>query len=103
MTQIRHARNAVHNAVDAHGRPIDSALAGMTPTHSCCCTRPVIAPRARGRPGAVAVRVAAVLAAGLVLSVLLVVLRDIVTAVASTSLAGVAVRALLGPWNRRER
>jgi uncharacterized MnhB-related membrane protein len=48
------------------------------------------------------VRVAAVLTLGLVISVLLVVLRDIVTAVASTGLTGL-VWKVLGASNRRKR
>jgi hypothetical protein len=40
---------------------------------------------------------------GLVISVLLVVLRDIVTAVASTGLTGLVWKALLGASRRRDR
>jgi hypothetical protein len=103
MTQIRHAHNAGYTVADAHGRHVDFTLTGATPIHDCPCTRPVIGPRSRGRPGAVMIRVAAILAAGLVISVLLVVIRDIVITVASTSLTGLVGRALLGPSNRRDR
>jgi hypothetical protein len=51
----------------------------------------------------VVIRVAAVLTAGLVAAVLLVVIRDIVTTVASTSVTGLLVRALLTPPSGRER
>ncbi|WOT40655.1 hypothetical protein [Streptomyces coeruleorubidus] len=44
-----------------------------------------------------------ILTAGLVASVLLVVIRDIVTTVASTSVTGLILRALLTPASRRER
>jgi hypothetical protein len=49
----------------------------------------------------VAVRVTAIMVGGLVGSVLLVVIRDIVTTVASTSVTGLIVKALLAP--RRDR
>ncbi|MEU1853742.1 hypothetical protein ABZ499_31880 [Streptomyces sp. NPDC019990] len=48
-----------------------------------------------------AVRITAILAGGLVVSVLLVVIRDIVTTIASTSVTGLFVKALLAP--RRDR
>ncbi|WP_405877970.1 hypothetical protein [Streptomyces sp. NBC_00005] len=63
--------------------------------------RPIAGSRPRGRPGAVVIPVAAVLAVGLVVSVLLVVIRDIVTTVASTSATGLIVKAFLAPSNRR--
>jgi hypothetical protein len=48
--------------------------------------------------------VAAVLAAGLVLSVLLLAIRDvIITVLTSTSIAGLALRSLLRPSGKRER
>jgi hypothetical protein len=45
----------------------------------------------------VAVQVAAILTAGLVASVFLVVVRDIVTTFASTSVTGLVLKALLAP------
>ncbi|MFI9176117.1 hypothetical protein [Streptomyces lincolnensis] len=48
-------------------------------------------------------RIAVVLTAGIVTSVLLVVIRDIVTTVASTSVTGLILRALLTPPNRHGR
>ncbi|MFD5341517.1 hypothetical protein [Streptomyces hawaiiensis] len=50
-----------------------------------------------------AIRIAAILAAGLVASVLLVVIRDIVTTVASTSVTGLILKALLTPSSKRDR
>ncbi|MEU3491196.1 hypothetical protein [Streptomyces massasporeus] len=47
--------------------------------------------------------VTVVLAGGLVVSVLLVVIRDIVTTVASTSVTGLILKALLTPSSRRHR
>jgi hypothetical protein len=47
--------------------------------------------------------VVAILAAGLVASMLLVVIRDIVIAMASTGLTGLVWKALLGASRRRDR
>ncbi|MFJ9634507.1 hypothetical protein ACIRU8_43125 [Streptomyces sp. NPDC101175] len=49
------------------------------------------------------IRVAAVLTAGFVASVLLVVIRDIATTVAGTSFTGLILKALLTPPNRHGR
>ncbi|MGV9248017.1 hypothetical protein [Streptomyces sp. NPDC003710] len=58
----------------------------------------------RGHPrGAVVIRVTTILTGGLVVTVLLVVVRDIVTTVASTSVTGLVLKALLMPSNRRDR
>ncbi|MFF0191056.1 hypothetical protein [Streptomyces sp. NPDC005244] len=46
---------------------------------------------------------AALLAGGLVMSIFLLVLRDIITTLASTSATGLFVRALLAPGSRRDR
>lgn len=103
MTHLRHVHNTPHTVADAHGRTVDFMLTGATSTRGCPGVRPVAGTRPRGRPGAVVIRVAAVLTAGLVASVLLVVIRDIVTTVASTSVTGLLVRALLTPPGGRER
>ena len=103
MTGVRHVHNATHNVADAHGRTIDLTPTRPTTTPNCPYTRPVAGPRARGRPGAVVIRVAVILTAGLVASVLLLVIRDVVTTVASTSVIGLILRALLTPASRRER
>jgi hypothetical protein len=103
MTEIRHAHSATHTVADAHGRHVDFTLTGATPTHCSPCARPVIGARSRGRPGAVVIRLAAILAAGLVVSVLLVVIRDIAITVANTGLTGLVVKALLTSSNRRDR
>jgi hypothetical protein len=64
-------------------------------THGCLC--PPHQPSSRGRANAsAAVTAAAVLAGGSVLCVLLLVVRDvIITTLASTSLVGLALSALL--------
>ncbi|WP_432171184.1 hypothetical protein [Streptomyces sp. 1222.5] len=103
MTAFQHVHNTKHSVADAHGRTIDLTLTGPTSTHDCLCTRPVAGTQPRGRPGAVVIRVAVILIAGLVASVLLVVIRDIVTTVASTSVTGLILRALLTSVSRRER
>ncbi|MEU1407853.1 hypothetical protein ABZ471_36950 [Streptomyces sp. NPDC005728] len=103
MTQLRHAHDMARTVADAHGRTVDFMLTGPTSTHDCSCPRPVAGHHPRGRPGAVVIRIAAVLTAGLVASVLLVVVRDIVTTVASTSATGLILRALLMLSNRRGR
>lgn len=103
MTRVCHDHNSRHVA-DAHGRTIDFTAGGPAPMHACARTRPAAEPQPRGRRrGAVVVHVAAVLTGGLVVSVLLVVLRDIVTTLASTSATGLIVKALLVPSNRRDR
>ncbi|MFE1198477.1 hypothetical protein ACFW6E_37995 [Streptomyces olivaceoviridis] len=50
-----------------------------------------------------AIRIAVILTAGLVVSVLLVVIRDIVTTVAGTSATGLILKALLTTSSRRDR
>lgn len=101
MNKLPHAVS--HTVADAHGRHVDLTLTGPPLRHHCSCTSPTAGPRPRGRPGVVAIRVAAVLTVGLVISVLLVVIRDIVTTVASTSATGLIVKPLLLPSGRRER
>jgi hypothetical protein len=100
MTQLRHAHNTMNGVADAHGRNVHFTPTDPTSTHSCPCTRHAPGTGPRGRPGAVVIRVAAVLTAGLVVCVLLVVIRDIVTTVASTSVTGLILRALLSPSRR---
>ncbi|MEU0646033.1 hypothetical protein [Streptomyces umbrinus] len=101
MTRLRHAHNMMSGVADAHGRNVDFMPTEPTSTHSCPCTRHVPDTGPRGRPGAVVIGVAAVLTAGLVASVLLVVIRDIVTTVASASVTGLILKALLTPSNRQ--
>lgn len=100
MTRLRHAHNTTSGVADAHGRNVHFTPAELASTPNCPCTRHVPDTRPRGRPGAVVIRVAAVLTAGLVASVLLVVIRDIVTTVASTSVTGLILKALLTPSRR---
>jgi hypothetical protein len=104
MTELRHARNTGHYVADAHGRTIDLTTNGPTSIRSSPGTTPVAEAWERGRPrGAVVARVTFILTSGLVAAVLLVVIRDIVTTVASTSVTGLVLRALLTPSNWRER
>lgn len=100
MTQLPHAHNTSSSVSDAHGRNVHFTPIEPASTHGCPCARHVPGTGPRGRPGAVVIRVAAVLTAGLVASVLLVVIRDIVTTVASTSVTGLILKALLTPSRR---
>ncbi|MGW1147504.1 hypothetical protein ACWD6I_21165 [Streptomyces sp. NPDC002454] len=87
-----------HLVRDAHGRTLDLAA------DRAQAPQPAL-PTARGgwgRGARVALGVAAVLAAGLLLSVLLLVVRDLVTSSLTSGLAGLLVRTVLGP-RRRER
>ncbi|CAM5558146.1 hypothetical protein [Streptomyces purpurascens] len=102
MTEPHHTRSTGHRVADAHGRTIDLTTSTPIAMHDCPCARTSVRPRPRGRPRARTVVIVAVtLAGGLVVSVLLVVIRDIVTTVASTSVTGLIVKALLAP--RRDR
>ncbi|WP_432197058.1 hypothetical protein [Streptomyces sp. bgisy027] len=104
MNELRHAHNARHRVADAHGRNIDLTPNGATSIHDCPCLRPVAGTQPRGHPaGALVIRVTIILTGGLVVMVLLVVVRDIVTTIASTSVTGLILKALLMPSNRRDR
>ncbi|MEU4490075.1 hypothetical protein AB0H94_35260 [Streptomyces purpurascens] len=101
MTGLRHAHNP-HRVADAHGRTVDLTPSGPALIHDSFDAR--LEPQPRGRPrGTAVVRVTAILAGGLVVSVLLVVIRDIVTTVASTSATGLLLKVLLAPSSRRHR
>ncbi|MCX5097733.1 hypothetical protein OOK36_55855 [Streptomyces sp. NBC_00365] len=103
MTELRHARNTGHHVADAHGRTIDLTVNRPT-INSCPCTHPVARAAIREQPrGAAVVRVTAILTGGLVMTVLLVVIRDVVTTVASTSVIGLVLRALVTLLSPRER
>jgi hypothetical protein len=103
MTQLRQAHLS-HHVADAHGRTVDLTVGRPPHMHTHADTRRRQDSRPRGRPiGTVVVRVAALLAGGLVVSIFLLVLRDIITTLASTSATGVLVRALLAPGSRRDR
>jgi hypothetical protein len=102
MREPHHTHSTGHRVADAHGRTIDLTTRTPIAMHDCPCTRTSVRPRPRGRPRArTVVIITAVLVGGLVVSVLLVVIRDIVTTVASTSVTGLIVKALLAP--RRDR
>lgn len=104
MTEFLHTHGTAHHVADAHGRTIDLTSTTPTPIHGCPCTRTPAGPQPRGRPrGAIAVRIAITLTAGLVACVLLVVIRDIVTTVASTGLTGFLLKLLLAPSPRRDQ
>ncbi|MFJ8469634.1 hypothetical protein [Streptomyces swartbergensis] len=103
MNELRHARTG-HHVADAHGRNVDLTPTDTTTAHDCTCSRAVARTQSRGHPrGTVAVRVTIILTGGLVVTVLLVVIRDVVTAVASTSVTGLILKALLMPSHRRDR
>ena len=103
MTRLCHAHTS-HHVADAHGRTVDLTVGRPEPIPTYANVRPAADLRPRGHPrGAVAIYVAAVLTGGLVVSVLLVVLRDIVTTLASTSATGLIVKALLAPSSRQDR
>jgi hypothetical protein len=101
--QLPPIRQGRHHVADAHGRTINLTPHGPAPqAHGCPCQHQ--APPAQGRAASAAVTVAALLAAGAVLSVLLLVIRDvIITTLASTSLAGLALNALLSSSDRKEQ
>lgn len=99
------ARKGGSAMFDAHGRQINLTATNVQParTHPCTCARTQEGPRWRGFRGAVVVRVTVVLTVGLVVSVLLVVIRDVITTLASGSAVGLIVKALLAPSSRRGR
>ncbi|WP_327349029.1 hypothetical protein [Streptomyces europaeiscabiei] len=89
-----------HLVTDAHGRSTD--LTSNPPVVGCRCGERAPLPRTRHWARA-AVAATAILAVGLVVSVMLLVVRDIVTTVASTSVTGLVLKALLMPSHRRDR
>lgn len=104
MNELRHAHNTGHRVADAHGRNIDLTPTSAGSAHDCTCSRAMAGTRPRGHPrGTVVIRVTVILTGGLVVTVLLVVIRDIVTTVASTSVTGLILKALLMPSHRRDR
>ncbi|MFL4953326.1 hypothetical protein ACJ6WE_40050 [Streptomyces sp. MMS24-I31] len=104
MTETQHTNSAGHRVADAHGRTFDLTTGNTAVTHDCACTRASVRPRPRGRPRVqTVVIITVVLTGGLVVTVLLIVIRDIVTTLAGTSVTGLILRALLTPSNRRDR
>lgn len=89
-----------HLVTDAHGRSTD--LTTNAPVTGCRCGGRGPLPKSRHWAKA-AVAITVILAVGLVVSVLLLVVRDIVTTVASTGVTGLILKALLAPSNRRDR
>ncbi|MFF7452034.1 MULTISPECIES: hypothetical protein [unclassified Streptomyces] len=89
-----------HLVTDAHGRSTD--LTSNAPGIGCRCGDRAPLPRTRHWARA-AVAITAILTVGLVVSVLLLVVRDIVTTVAGTGVTGLILKALLAPSNRRDR
>ncbi|MEU0119088.1 hypothetical protein ABZ137_36775 [Streptomyces bobili] len=104
MNELRHAHGTGHRVADAHGRHIDLTPAGTGSTHDCTCSGAMARTRPPGHArGTAFIRVTVILTGGLVVTVLLVVIRDIVTTVASTSVTGLILKALLMPSHRRDR
>ncbi|MFF4542187.1 hypothetical protein [Streptomyces aureus] len=102
MTTSRHAHTR-HHVADAHGRVVDLTVGtpGLAP--ASIDRRQARDLPSRGHPwGAVAVCLVAVVTSGLVVTVLLVVIRDIVSTVAGTSATGLILK-LLTPSSRRVR
>lgn len=89
-----------HVVTDAHGRPTDL----RTPTGGFRCNghAPAPVPRARHWAGA-AVAIAAILTTGLLVTVLLLVIRDVVATVTGTGVAGLLLKLLITPSGRRGR
>ncbi|MEU9313439.1 hypothetical protein [Streptomyces sp. NPDC048256] len=89
-----------HEVFDAHGRPANFGSA----VHACRCDGHNLAPTLRARHwGKAAVAIVAILTAGLVASVLLLVIRDIVTAVAGASVASFLLKGLVATFGRSDR
>jgi hypothetical protein len=87
---------------DAHGRPTD--LTSTTPVTGCRCggRADAAAPQARHWARA-AVAIAAILTTGLLLSVLLLVVRDIAVAVAGSGVTGWLLKVLFAPSAQQDR
>ncbi|MFF7928779.1 hypothetical protein ACFZDP_48385 [Streptomyces mirabilis] len=91
-----------HVVTDAHGRPTD--LTSNTPVHACRCDEHVHLPTTKARHWAKAsVAIVAILTTGALVSVLLLVVRDVASAAAGTSVAGFLLKLLFAPSNRRDR
>ncbi|MCL7430145.1 hypothetical protein [Streptomyces sp. YS415] len=104
MNELRHAHDTGHRVADAHGRSIDLTATGARSTHDCTCSRAMAGTQSRGHlRGTLVIRLTVILTGGLVVMVLLVVIRDIVITVASTSVTGLIFKALLRPSHRRDR
>lgn len=89
-----------HEVFDAHGRPANLTSA----VHACRCDGRGALPTPKARHWArAAVAIVAILTAGLVASVLLLVVRDIVTAAAGASATGFLLKVLFTTSNRGER
>lgn len=102
MTQPRHAHNTVHRVADAHGRPTD--LTPVNPVAGCRCGGRADEAAPKARPWAkAAVAIVAILTTGLLLSVLLLVVRDIAVAVAGSGVTGWLLKALFAPAARQDR
>jgi hypothetical protein len=86
---------------DAHGRLLDLAPGNQAPrTEQIITAQPTATRRQRV---STAVAVAVILAGGLVVSVLLIVVRDIVTTLAGGGITSLVLQALLRLCNRKER
>ncbi|MFJ4980400.1 hypothetical protein ACIP6X_34650 [Streptomyces coeruleorubidus] len=89
-----------HLVTDAHGRSTDFTT--NTPVTGCECGGRGPLPKSRHWAKA-AVAITAILTAGLVVSVLLLTVRDIVVAVAGSSVTGFLLKVLFASSDRRDR
>ncbi|MFF5315575.1 MULTISPECIES: hypothetical protein [Streptomyces] len=89
-----------HLVTDAHGRSTDFTT--NAPVTGCQCGGRGPLPKSRHWAKA-AVAIAAILTAGLVVSVLLLTIRDIVVAVAGSSATGFLLKILFASSDRRDR
>lgn len=96
MTDTRHL------VTDAHGRPAD--LTSTNPVTGCRCggRADAAAPKARHWAKA-AVAIVAILTTGLLLSILLLVVRDIAVAVAGSGVTGWLLKVLFAPPAQQDR
>ncbi|MFI1510209.1 hypothetical protein [Streptomyces sp. NPDC020597] len=89
-----------HLVTDAHGRSTD--LTSNAPVTGCRCGER--APLRKTRHWArAAVAITAILTVGLVVSVLLLVVRDVLVAVTGSSVTGLLLKALFASSDRREQ
>ncbi|GGV89924.1 hypothetical protein [Streptomyces massasporeus] len=89
-----------HLVTDAHGRSTD--LTSNIPVTGCRCGGRAPLPKTRHWVRA-AVAITAILTVGLVVSVLLLIVRDILVAVAGSSVTGFLLKVLFASSDRRDR
>ncbi|MFE6288220.1 MULTISPECIES: hypothetical protein [Streptomyces] len=89
-----------HLVTDAHGRSTD--LTSNAPGIGCRCGERAPLPRTRHWARA-AVAITAILTVGLVVLVVLLVVRDVLVAVAGSSVTGFLLKVLFASSDRRDR